>query len=350
MIHVADTNNLSQLAIHKVGNAGQEEPLILSPSNLNLDDETVANLLLNYFIQPFVKNAEYFHFTHDADIELNEIYKYCSLIFDDKDQFHEQSIHIAKHLYKSSTHPKIKGGELYIVYFDNCQVDGEEMEAVGIFKSETKDTYLKVFLQQDNYGVNYDDGININKLDKGCLVFNTKRDEGYKVSIVDSISKQNEAIYWKDAFLQVQRLEDSYHQTETAVTMCKEFIQNHLPNQYEMNKADQIDLLNKSAAYFKENEQFEMDEFAQNVFGHEDAVASFRSYKEQFQKDFRLDVPDEFDISAPAVKRNQKDFKSVLKLDKNFHVYIHGDRDKIERGYDELTNMQYYKLYFESES
>ncbi|RAI97483.1 nucleoid associated protein NdpA [Chitinophaga skermanii] len=350
MIHVADFTDLSQLTIHKVGNLGHDEPLILSQSPLQLSDETIGNLLLNYFIQPFVKNAEYFRFMHDADIQLNEVYKYCSLIFEDSTVFHDQSINIAKHLYKHSTHPKIKGGELYIVHFSKVQVDGEEVEAIGIFKSETRDTYLKVFLQQDNYEVNYEDGININKLDKGCLVFNIESEEGYKVSIVDSISKQNEAVYWKDAFLQVQRREDNYHQTETAVTLCKEFISTHLPGQYEMNRADQIDLLNKSAAYFKQNEQFDMNSYAEEVLGNVDAIESFKDYREQFQRDYRLDIPDEFEISAPAVKKNQRDFKSVLKLDKNFLVYIHGDRDRIERGYDDLANMQYYKLYFESES
>ena len=60
-------------------------------------------------------------------------------------------------------------------------------------------------------------------------------------------------------------------------------------------------------------------------------------------------MPDEFDISSPAVKKQQKVFKSILKLDRNFHVYIHGNREMIERGYDEERSMNYYKLYFEEE-
>ena len=196
MIHVSDIKDLERLTIHKVGNASNEDPLVLSQQPLELKDETIGNLLLSYFIQPFTNNAEYFRFTHDADLHLNEVFKYCSLIFEDIESFQEQSVNIAKHLYKVSTHPKIKGGELYIVHFSKCQVDGEEVEAIGIFKSENRDTYLKVYLQNENYELNYDDGININKLDKGCLVFNTGQEEGYKVSIVDSNSKQ-EAVYWK---------------------------------------------------------------------------------------------------------------------------------------------------------
>lgn len=349
MIHVSDIKDLERLTIHKVGNATNEDPLVLSQQPLELTDETIGTLLLSYFIQPFTNNAEYFRFSHEADLQLNEVFKYCSLIFENKDNFQEQSVNIAKHLYKHSTHPKIKGGELYIVHFSKCQVDGEEVEAIGIFKSENRDTYLKVYLSNDNYEVNYDDGININKLDKGCLVFNIEQEEGYKVSIVDSISKQNEAVYWKDSFLQVVRREDSYHQTETMVSICQQFIQKKLPEEFEMNRVDQIELLNKSAAYFKEKEEFKLSEFAEEVLGHPDAVDAFKNYREHFREEFKLDVPDEFDISGAAVKKQQRVFKSILKLDRNFHVYIHGNREMIERGYDEERTMHFYKLYFEEE-
>lgn len=350
MIHVSEFKDLAQLTIHKVGNVSQEEPLVCSKAPLQLEDETISQLLLTYFIQPFANAAEYFRFYHESDLQLNEVFQYCRRIFENSENFQEQSVNIAKHLYKHSTHPKIKGGELYIAYFSSVQVDGEDVEAIGIFKSENRDTYLKVFLADDNYQVNYEDGININKLDKGCLVFNTEENEGFKVSIVDSISKQNEAVYWKDAFLQVQRREDSYHQTETMVNICKQFVMNKLPSEYEMNRVDQVDLLNKSATYFKEKEQFQLDDFANEVLGHPDAIASFKSYKNEYQREFQQEIPEEFDISAPAVKKQQRVFKSILKLDRNFHVYIHGNRELIERGYDEATNMHYYKLLFENES
>ncbi|HVI47689.1 MAG TPA: nucleoid-associated protein [Chitinophaga sp.] len=350
MIHVSDFKDLEKLTIHKVGNSSNDEALVCSKAPLQLEDETISQLLITYFIQPFSNAAEYFRFYHEADLRLNEIFQYCRRIFTDPEEFQEQSVNIAKHLYKHSTHPKIKGGELYITYFRKCQVDGEDVEAIGIFKSENRDTYLKVFLTDDNYQLNYEDGININKLDKGCLIFNTEEEEGYKVSIVDSTGKQAEAVYWKDAFLQVQRREDSYLQTETAVNMCKQFISNKLPTEYEMNRVDQVDLLNKSAAYFKEKEQFQLDDFANEVLGHPEAIASFKEYKREYQQEFQQEFPDEFEISAPAVKKQQKVFKSILKLDKNFHIYIHGNREMIERGYDEATSMNYYKLLFESES
>jgi hypothetical protein len=49
------------------------------------------------------------------------------------------------------------------------------------------------------------------------------------------------------------------------------------------------------------------------------------------------------------VKSQARVFKSVLKLDKDFHIYIHGDRNKIERGVDPDTGRKYYKIWYDQE-
>ncbi|AQY21015.1 hypothetical protein PG310_09455 [Riemerella anatipestifer] len=40
--------------------------------------------------------------------------------------------------------------------------------------------------------------------------------------------------------------------------------------------------------------------------------------------------------------------KTIIRLDRNFHIYVHGDRKKIEQGKDEKG--KYYKIYFKEES
>jgi hypothetical protein len=49
------------------------------------------------------------------------------------------------------------------------------------------------------------------------------------------------------------------------------------------------------------------------------------------------------------VKKQARVFKSVLKLDKNFHIYIHGNRELIEQGV-EKDGRKFYKIYFEKEA
>ena len=62
-----------------------------------------------------------------------------------------------------------------------------------------------------------------------------------------------------------------------------------------------------------------------------------------------MQVQGNFEISAHAVKKQARVFKSVLKLDKNFHIYIHGDRNKIEHGVDE-QGRKFYKIFYEQEA
>ena len=337
---------ISKISVHQVGNKGNQESIRLSKGLLFLN-ENIRQILVNYFIKPFKLN-EYFNFFHDSDLAMNEVYSYVSLIFENKESLFEQSKNIAKHLYDKSTHPNIKGGEFYTVYFEDCDIDGEMVDAVGLFKSENKDVFLKVHSIDDEFEIESDEGININKLDKGCLIFNTEREDGYVVAIVDNTNKSTEAQYWYDDFLHVHQRKDEYYNTQNALTMCKNFITKELPEQFETSKADQADYLNRSVAFFKENDSFDMSEFADEVIAQPDVIESFNSFKNNFQEDYKIEIADNFDISNAAVKKQSRSFKSIIKLDKNFHIYIHGNRNMIEQGVD-TNGKKYYKIYYDEE-
>jgi len=69
----------------------------------------------------------------------------------------------------------------------------------------------------------------------------------------------------------------------------------------------------------------------------------------EFNEEFDAGIDQSFDISRAAVKKQSRVFKSVLKLDKNFHIYIHGNKELIEKGFDDDKSMNYYKVYFKEE-
>jgi hypothetical protein len=340
---------IQDIALHYTGNKSQEEVLRLSKKKLMIHDEQVLELLLQYFIPPF-KSEELYNLHHESDILLNEVYSYVSAIFQDKAIFFEQSVNLAKHLYEQSTHPKIKGGEFYVVYFTGCIIDDEETDAIGLFKSESKETFLKVSPLGDSFDINYEDGININKLDKGCIIYNIDRENGYLASIVDNVNKSVEALYWKDSFLRVMQRQDNYHFTQNCMNVCKGFVTQKLPKEFEVSKADQADFLNKSVQYFKQNEEFDFTNFSKEVFQQPEVIDAFKDYKEQYQTENEVTIADEFNISDQAVKKQSKVFKSIIKLDKNFHIYVHGNRQNIVKGYDEATGMHFYQLFFKEEN
>jgi hypothetical protein len=324
----------------------------LSDQPLVLKDELMSSLLKQYFLTPFEKAVEVYHLMHSSgDLDLNEIHHFASQVFEDKAQFHEASQNIAKYLYKVANHPKIKSGELYVAYFSDVQIEGNLLDAIGIFKSENKETYLKVYPEKGGFQVDYEEnGININKLDKGCLIFNIEKENGYKVVVIDNTSRgQEAAVYWKDEFLQLKIRNDSYNQTNNALGIYKNFVTNKIDDEFEMTKADKIDLLNRSMKYFKEKETFDMDEFAGEVIGNEKAIESFKNFKNQYEDEFDTRIGDTFEISGNAVKKQARVYKSVLKLDKNFHIYIHGNKDLIEKGFDDDKHMNYYKVFFKEE-
>jgi hypothetical protein len=338
---------IKSIIVHEVGNKLAQENIHFSKSML-LVNKNVTDILTNYFISAF-KTEEYLNLYHESDLNLNEVFVYVSKIFDNPELLYEQSVNLAKHLYEQSSHPKIKSGEFYTVYFKDCILDGTTTDAIGLFKSENKDTFLKVYPQGDGFEIESERGVNINKLDKGCLIFNIEKENGYVVSVVDNTNKGSEAQYWKDDFLHVKPRKDEYYNTQNVLSLCKNFVTEELSQQTDISKADQVDFLNKSVEYFKKNEDFNMADFAKVVIGQPEVIDSFNKYKSDYEMARELAILDSFSISESAVKKQARAIKSVIKLDKNFHIYIHGDRDMIEQGTDE-EGRKYYKIFYSQES
>jgi hypothetical protein len=131
--------------------------------------------------------------------------------------------------------------------------------------------------------------------------------------------------------------------------ITKDFVSNQLVEDFDVHKTDQIELLNRSANYFKTHDKFDKGNFEAEVLQEEGVISSFRNFNEQYGQQHGVAVADQFDISQQAVKKQGRVFKSVLKLDKNFHIYIHGDRNLIEHGIDQ-DGRKFYKIYFQNET
>lgn len=185
MINLYNTQ-IESLSIHKVGNKNKAESLFISKAPHHLNDETTG-LLKEYFFKPFREKEEsYYRLSHEADLSFNPLYEAATKIFNEPRHIHELSGGIAKHLYDQSNHPHIKSGELYVTYLSGIQLDNVKTDAIGIFKSELKQDFIQFEEQTDHLEILVQQGINIHKLDKGCLIFNTESEEGYKVLSVDS--------------------------------------------------------------------------------------------------------------------------------------------------------------------
>ncbi len=340
---------MTHFTIHNVGNKGLGEEITNGEKLIEFKDDFVKETVLRYFLSPF-KTDIYHRFKGKVDVSLASIANVCEDLFASQKEFVKQAAKIATHLYNQSLHAKIKGGEFYVCYFKDAMVDGELCDAVGLFKTENKETFLKVFQHLDEFDIDCEAGININKLDKGCLIFNTEKKTGYKLSIIDTNNRIAEcALYWEEDFLNATIKPNGYYHTKNFMDASRGFCEEILTEENNVKKEDQMMMLNKSTSYFKERDKFDIKNFEKEVLVQPEVIEAFTDYRKDFNKRLDLTAIDEFDVSQTAVKKNQKYMRSVVKLDKNFHIYIHSKHELVERGYDEQKNMKYYKLYYLNE-
>lgn len=343
MIQLYDTK-IANCILHFVGNKSQDVDSKASSSEITLDGE-LNFVLTNYFFKSFVKKEDYCCFYHDSDLAMNEMFVYASRIFASRSNFVEESKNILKHLYNSSVHPQIKTGELYIAYFTNCLLNEQYIDAIGIFKSEHKDTFIKITENDSSYGIESQRGININKLDKGCIIYNTQKESGYMVSVVDN-SNSGEAKYWTNDFLHVKPLNDSFNQTQDIIKLSKNFIQ-ALPNESISEKAMLINKTLKTLA----GDKVSLEEISNKVFNSSELKKDFLRYSEQYQNEHDVDLENDFMPSPNVIKKKKSEMKRIttIHLDNNFEICIRGCEGFFEQGYDDIRGQKFYKLYFDKE-
>lgn len=343
--------SINSLVVHKAGNKTRDEGISVSPGLVNLEDEMLHDILIKYFLKDFSNAPEAYRFTHQTELLYNEIYNYARQIFYNPEGLHIQSINILKHLYEQSSHPKIKSGELYVAYFRGIVHFEQRIDAIGIFKSENKDPFLKFEEQQKSLG--YEFGINTRTLDKGCLILNTEGEEGYRVYVANS-GGSAEAQFWTEDFLHINRIQDNHFQTRNYLTLCKDFVEEVYSQ--EQDKREQVVFLNKSIEYFSTKDKFDADEFARDVIQDPGYAEQFWDYKHAFEEERGIEALEDFAIFKPEVKNMKKKFKNFIKLDTDIEIKLnatnHTERsDKfVERGFDEQRQMHYYKIYFNQES
>lgn len=339
--------NIAQLIIHGVGNKLKEDDLVLSQQCADISGESLYALLGKYFFQRFKDNGLY-NFSHKTNLAFNEIYQYMKLIFDDPNSFEDISRNIAKHLYEVSTHPSIKAGELCIAYIKGGLLNGVGYDAIGIFKSETKESFLKINNNIDWYSVNWERGIDTNKLDKGCIVFNHQMDIGFDVLLIDSGSSV-ETKYWTEDFLSIQRNSNEFQKTKILVDACKGFIKKN----YVGTNTDKVIMLDNVIGYINSNSSLDLQNFTSNVAEQVQCSDALRDYIISYaEKKDCVDI-NNFPIDQSAVKTIKKTIKNLITLDDDIEIKIKPslkkDKQYLERGYDENKKMFFYKIYFKEE-
>jgi len=281
-----------------------------------------------------------YEFFHETNIALNEVYTYVSAIFKEEKSFLEQSKSIARHLHSVSQHPNIKCGELFIGLFDNCFFMNEATKIVAIVKIDEKEMFLDVKNDQNKMIIHGIDGINVKKINNMAIIVDMGEEQEPAVFI--KTKRKEDIVYWQERFLKMKAADEHYHKTNLALTECKKYIL----KEDNFSNTEKLGLLNKTLDYFRNEDEFQVNEYIETVFDKTDST----------QRDIIINSvkPYETIISESALEKAEKKYKRKIKLDSNIEIQVNVQNieqvdELIEVGYDEATNRKYYKIYFQEE-
>ena len=216
--------SIQELFLQKIKEDGTEPSLVLSEFSPS-DEETLKNI----FLRPFQSLTTTYQFHHEVDIDLNVLYQLSKKMQEDR-HINEAYEDIMRHLKASSRHPNIKDGDVFIIRFSELSLGSEIIDGLGIFKVEKKDTYLETPNWTKEPTLLFKEGIGEKKLDKACLILFTA--SPYTVLAYDNNS--NEAVYWKNDFIQLDFKQDHINNTNHFLQMTKSYITDQLPEEFDL--------------------------------------------------------------------------------------------------------------------
>lgn len=324
--------------VQRVGNKSNDDGVSFSDSLCQMDgvEEHLLSLINSSF-----RFDDWKQFFYIDDLELNPTYRFVSKIFNDESCLVKQANNLARHLYEQSIHPNIKIGEFYVVLLEGCEIDGVETNAIGLFKSEVMETVLTVKMEKNHLVLSPEMGMSLKKLEKGCIVFNVDKEDGYKVTVVDNTSSKNDAHYWADNFLHVTDCNDDYHQTAKLVDMFAGFVQ----LQKEESEMDSAITAKKTVELLKSEEVLQINELANIICDSEEQKKAFETYRQTYEEEHGS-FNNEVNVVPKAANRKPVTKMNILKLGKDFEVKIINPNADIVAGEDNVKGKSYYTLYY----
>ncbi|CAN5135409.1 nucleoid-associated protein [soil metagenome] len=341
---------LTSLSLAKVGNPSRDEPVQTSKSLCRFE-ATEAELLTTCFLKPF-RTLEQFRFRHPDDVRKNEVFGYAAAIFDAPDSLLQNGARIAKYLHAKSNHPNIKAGDLCVALIDGVKAGGETCRVLSIIKSESKVPFLQVSVAAGgDLQLTTQQGIYPDKIDKGCLIVDTWRDQGFAVYKFDKTSTETQ--FWNREFLNVEAMRDDDYLTRRYSDLCVKFAESGLPD--EARADERMAMADRAMGHLAAATSFDRATFEAEVLEEPDLIEKFGHFKADYETTNDVDpLDDTFTVSTDVAERARKKLKGKMRLDTGADIrfsrtFIDQADAFLEKGFDEAKHMQFVKIYFNRE-
>lgn len=333
--------SIKHLMIHGIGSKCLDEALVLSSSEVAISDVTERRLLVNLLRRMPVEPL--YHFSHDIELPYNEVFSLIKSSFETKEKFLDVSKMIAKHLFNQGVTKKIDSGLLYVAYLKHILIDDQEVDAIGIFKSEKLEMFLKLGYSGGEYSLASEKGIG--NISKGCLIVNIDSESGYLVSLLNT-RKKSDVKYWNEDFLGVKLRNDDYNRTNQIIELCGSFITSN----EAIAKKDKAGMIDQVLSAMTIGDTT-FEKIADTVFKDKTVKEQFLDFRNQKSSFADENLNEHFSPTSENIEKQLKKYrnKSKLILDDDFEVLIKNGDGNIVRGYDEEKGLSYYKLYFRDE-
>jgi hypothetical protein len=338
----------------KVGHPQRDEPLQTSREVFKIaegDRETLTAI----FLKPF-KNLAGHRFSHHSSLDHHEMNAFSKAIFEAEDGLLEKGCEIAKRLYAKSNHPNIKSGDLCVCLIKDIEVNGGMTGALCILKSETVVPFLSISTRDGDLELHTEQGINPERIDKGCLILNHQPQKGYHVLTFDRSGTDSR--FWVRDFLGVVPITDSPFLTSQYAGMAVSFLEKEkkaAPASDDSPPWEDSKAARDAITYFEEKEHFSLQEFEEVVLKTPETKARFAEHRAKIEEETGHPLEDAFEISKKDVSKAKRKIGALMKLDTGVEIRLKptvmADPDRVlEHGYDEGKGMKFIKVYFNEDT
>jgi len=346
----------SGLVLAKVGHPQRDEPLETSKEVFKIapDDQEALTAL---FLKPF-KNLAVHRFSHHSSLDQHEMNGCARAIFESAGNLYEKGCEIARRLYSKSNHPNIKSGDLCISLVEGIEVDGQTTQGICILKSESVVPFLSISTRDGDLHLHTEQGINPEKIDKGCLIVNHFAQKGYYVLTFDRSGTDSR--FWVRDFLGVLPVTDPSFLTKNYTNMAVAFLEKEKKDRKvaPASEADDAPPWESASAardalgYFENRDTFSLQEFEEEVLKTPDAKARFAEHRSKVEEEQGQKLDDSFAISKKDLNQvKKKNAKSVMRFDTGVEVRLKPSAvakasQVLEYGFDDEKKMKYIKVFF----
>jgi hypothetical protein len=182
----------------------------------------------------------------------------------------------------------------------------------------------------------------------GCLLIPDEMD-GFKMFLIEPGKSEGSGTAWSKILFPFHQFTDDAFHAKQFFKMCKAFSEDVIVKEQHQPREKQVEFLSDSLQYAHQNRAVDFEGFKAEVLKEPAVIDAFDNFQEKYTEERRWNPPDQFAVTDQVQNQAKKFVKSIIKLDKNFHIYVHGNKERIEKGFDSTRKLNFYTLWFDSE-